>query len=189
MDVITVQKCKRPQGTGTWAAYVIDTDAFGTWVFTPAHSIFSSQDGATTGSCEVARDSEGRGRHSLLLLPARGWFVAYWVLDADHVVSVDISTPPQSFGSWWRFEDLELDPFLTRDGAFGVEDEDEFETACDAELITSAERTAALDAVTWLEAQLTDPGSAFIEAGQRRLLDAIRLELPPLPMVDSTRTP
>ncbi|MGI8868836.1 MAG: Tn3 family transposase, partial [Mycobacteriales bacterium] len=38
------------------------------------------------------------------------WNTRY--LDADHVVSVDITTPPVRSGSHWSFEDLELDPFV-----------------------------------------------------------------------------
>jgi len=56
---------------------------------------------------------------------------------------VDISTPPQRSGAGWIFEDLELDPYVPRDGACGMDDEDELAAACAAGLITDDERVNA----------------------------------------------
>lgn len=181
VDIITLWKRKRPVGCGRWQAYELDTDSFGTWVFTPAHSSFVGDDGAgNVGMVEVAQDADGRGRDSLVLLPADGWFVAYWVLEADYVVSVDISTPPKRSGSHWTFEDLELDPYVLRDGTFGVEDEDEFAEACEAGLISPQEQRAARQAVNMLRTQLTAENSPFVEMGRRRLTEATQLVLQPL---------
>lgn len=130
-------------GAYTWGA-----DSYGTWLFTPAHSTYVSDDGAGhIGTCEVAQDNQRRGRRSLVLLPATACFVADWVLNANHLVSVDISTPPTRSGAEWSFEDFELDPLVLQDGPFGVEDEDEFVAACGAGLITHREREASRSAV------------------------------------------
>lgn len=70
MEIISVRKVKRPIGWGRWQAYVLDADEYGTWTYTPAGSIFTSDDGSgVVSTCEVARDADGRGRHSVLLLP------------------------------------------------------------------------------------------------------------------------
>jgi hypothetical protein len=104
VEIVTVWKRKRPAGSGNWHAYALETDAHGTWVFTPAQSTYLGDDGmGGIVTCEVAQDSQGGGRHSLVLFPAAGCFVAYWVLDADHVVSVNISTPAQRSGSQCTF--------------------------------------------------------------------------------------
>lgn len=181
MDIVTVWKRKRPKGWGNWRAYDLGSDAYGTWVFTPAHSIFTSDDEVgNPGSCESAQDSQGRGRHAVVLLPTDAWYVAHWVLDAEHVVSVDISIPPTRNGLHWEFQDLELDPFLLQDGTFGVEDEDEFEDACTAGLITEDERAAAERAVDDLRIEFSSPDSTLVEAGRRRLADAVLLGIAPL---------
>ncbi len=159
----------------------LETDSYGTWVFTPAHSTFIGDDGTgNVSTCEVAQDTERRGRHSVVLLPTTGWFVAHWVLNADHVVSVDITTPPVRSGSHWSFEDLELDPFVLQDGTFDVEDEDEFAAACEAGLITNQERDAARHAVDVLREGLTAEASPLIKTGRRYLTDAAHRNLDPL---------
>lgn len=181
MNIVTVSKRKRPAGCGRWDGYQLGTDTYGSWVFTPAGSIFySDDDHGHLGSCEVARDDRGRGRHSLLLLPRDQWFVACWALGAEYVVSIDIATPPRRTGPNWTFTDLELDPFLHQDGTFGVEDEDEFQTACKSGLITDAERAAAMHAVQDLRLTLTAPGQPFVKNGLQRLNLAIQLGMEPL---------
>lgn len=62
MEIISVRKVKRPIGWGRWQAYVLDADEYGTWTYTPAGSIFTSDDGSgVVSTCEVARDADGRG--------------------------------------------------------------------------------------------------------------------------------
>lgn len=181
MDVVSICKRKRPLGRGRWMAYTWCADSYGTWLFTPAHSIFVSDDGAGhIGTCEVAQDNQLRGRHSLVLLPATGWFVAHWVLNDHHLVSFDISTPPTRSGAEWSFEDLELDPFVLQDGTFGVEDEDEFVAACRAGLITHREREESRSAVEFLRQELTGMSSPLMQAGRDPLVDAVQLDLAPL---------
>ncbi len=183
-------KRKRPAGWGRWSGYALAADSYGTWVFTPARSTFTSDDGTGRLSrCEVAQDSHERGRPSLVLLPTTGWFVAHWVLNANRVVSVDISTPPTQSGTDWSFDDLELDPFVLQDGTFGVEDEEDFVSACDAGLISSYERVEARRAVEVLRQELTSEPSLVTQAGRRLLADAVHRDLPPLAAPDYPSTP
>lgn len=65
-----MSKRKRPHGCGRWQGYLLGTDSYGTWVFTPAGSTFTSDDGAGgLRTCEVAQDADERGSHSLVLFP------------------------------------------------------------------------------------------------------------------------
>lgn len=181
VGIVTICKHKRPQGWGRWLGYSLDIDEYGTWAYTPAHSTFLSDDEAgQRGRCEVAQDRQQRGRPCVVLLSTSSWFVAHWVPADDYVVTVDISTPPTRSDQTWRYEDLELDPYLLPDGTFGVEDTDEFDAACAEGLITSEERRAARSSVARLREELTAPDSPLLEAGCRRLADAVRLGLPPL---------
>lgn len=181
LSVVTVWKRKRPAGWCRWQAYDLESDSFGTWLFTPARSNFIRSDGVgNTRMFEHWEDREGHGRPSLVLLPRDGWFVGHWTLSGDHLIDVDISTPPQRSGSDWIFEDLELDPYVLLDGTYGVEDEDEFAEAVGAGLITDDERETAERTVDVLRAELTHKNSRLLAAGQRRLAMAIDLGLDPL---------
>jgi hypothetical protein len=51
-----IRKRKRPQGSGLWPAYLIDTDAFGTWFYTPARSLYRANNGEF---CEMAQLGPG----------------------------------------------------------------------------------------------------------------------------------
>lgn len=151
---MTIVKRKRPAGSRSWRGYVVAVDERGTWVFTPAGSTHTGVDSAgVTSTSEVAQDDQGRGRHSIVLLPHTAWFVAHWVLNSEYVVHVDIATPPGEAGAGWAFDDLELDPLLQRDGSFIVDDEDEFVDACAEGLISATEREAALLAVESLRTE------------------------------------
>ena len=93
---------------------------------------------------------------------------------------MDISTPPQRSGSDWTFEDLELDPYVQRDGTYGIDDEVEFIAACQAGLITSDERITAERTVAELRGELAGDDSLLLTAGVERLASAIELDLEPL---------
>ncbi|MGW7679510.1 hypothetical protein ACWGID_02135 [Kribbella sp. NPDC054772] len=41
-----IRKRKRPAGCGLWPSYLMDTDAFGTWFYTPAHSLVTEDERA-----------------------------------------------------------------------------------------------------------------------------------------------
>ncbi len=181
LDVVTVQKWKRPAGSGSWRGYVLGSDHFGCWVFTPAHSTYSAvhPDGRTE-TCEVAQDDQRVGRACVVLLPSGRWYVAHWVWRSAHVVDIDIATPPTKFGDVWMYDDLELDPFVDSSGAFGVDDEDEFDIACERGRIGPVARLRALEEVRSLRRELTLESSRLLLAGVTRLGAGRALDLPPL---------
>jgi len=176
LNVVTILKRKRPAGVRSWRGYGVAVDDRGTWVFTPAGSTHTGVDpGGLTSTSEVAQDDQGRGRHSVVLLPHAAWFVAHWVLGSEYVVHVDIATPARESRAEWVFDDLELDPLLRRDGSFIVDDEDEFAAACAAGLISDTEREAALLAVDSLRTEfqngaLVGEGLEYLDASVGRSL-------------------
>ncbi len=177
--IVRVEKHKRPSGVGSWCAYHLGVDDHGVWLFTPAHSMFRSDTTEGVDSCEVAQDRlNGVGRNSVTLMPRGQWWVATWVQDAVNLCSADISTAPSFNHGVWRFEDLELDPFLRVDG-YGVEDADEFDEACAAGLISLVERSAAIEAEAQLRAAFVI-GSGLVLAGADWLRYGIGLQLEPL---------
>jgi Protein of unknown function (DUF402) len=188
-QTVTVTKGKRPAGSGSWHAYAPGNDAYGDWLFTPAHSTYRGFDGNAVDYCEVAQESPGGpGRDSVVLMARESWWIATWVCSGVLRCSADIATPPKLIDNAWWFEDLELDLFLTRDGIYGVEDEDEFAAACSAGLIDRAEKLAALRAAEHLRLAFA-PSSPLVLAGEVWLRRGVELALTPLPPPeDSVRT-
>lgn len=181
LDVVTIRKWKRPAGSGSWQGYALAQDEYGLWAFTPPQSIYTGihPDGRRE-TCEVAQDRNGVGRSCVVLLPSGKWYVARWVAGSDHVVDIDIATPPIRFGEVWAYDDLELDPYLERDGSFGVDDEDEFEIACERSRIGPVARARAIEEVRSLRRQFTAEPSALLSAGMARLAEGRALGLAPL---------
>lgn len=176
MNPTYIRKRKRPQGSGLWAAYLIDTDAFGTWFYTPAHSLYRANNGEI---CEVAQLSPGGpGEHSVQLAPHDGWWFAYF--RESGLIHVDVSTQPVPAGEEWTFDDLELDPFRRPDGTVGTEDWDELEEAHAVGLVSDVERDAAERAALDLEYDFAAGTEPFGQVGWDRLAAAVALGLPPL---------
>ncbi|MFJ3382176.1 DUF402 domain-containing protein [Curtobacterium sp. NPDC090217] len=178
MDLVTVQKRKRPVGVHSWRGYVVAEDDWGTWVASPAGSRFVGDDGhGTIGVTQVAMFEHERGHHSVVLLPRDRWWVAHWIDDSDILVHVDISTPAVWEHDVIAYDDLELDPVLRRDGRVEVEDEDEFEEACATGLVTPLERDAAETARDDVHTLLLQ--GDLVALGRRRLRESVALGLPP----------
>jgi hypothetical protein len=171
-----IRKRKRPTGSGLWAAYPLATDAFGTWFYTPAHSLFRANNGEI---CEVAQlGPGGPGEHCVQLVPCDGWWFAYW--RQSGLIHVDVSTQPVLVGMEWTFEDLELDPFRRPDGTIGTEDWDELTDAHSAGLVSDIEQDAAVNAARTLEHAFAKGVEPFGQVGWERLAAAVALGLPPL---------
>lgn len=68
-----MKKVKRPAGSGMWSSYVLGTDDFGTWLHTPAGSVYRGEDGRQAGVCEVAQDDRGVGRPIVQLIPLNAY--------------------------------------------------------------------------------------------------------------------
>jgi hypothetical protein len=159
-----------------WPTYPLATDAFGTWFYTPAGSLFRGGDG---GICEVAQlGPGGAGEHSVQLSPHDGWWFAYF--RHSGLLHVDVCTQPVLVGVEWTFEDLELDPYRRPDGTIGTEDWDELADAHAAGLITDVERAAAETAARTLEHAFAAAEEPFAQVGWDRLTTAMALGLPPL---------
>lgn len=181
MHVVTIQKWKRPTGSGSWRGYDLGRDVHGWWVYTPAHSTYTGvhPDGHKE-LCEVAQDERSIGRPCVVLLPADGWYVAHWVRGSEHLVDVDIATPPMRFDDLWVYDDLELDPYVDTTGVFGLDDEDEFDRACARGRIGRMARVRALEEVRYLREEFTATSSQLLGAGRARLEEGQRLHLPSL---------
>jgi hypothetical protein len=126
-----------PRPVLEWEAQVLGTDQFGTWLFCAEGDVHHRADGAS-----VVLPSDG-----VQLLPASGWWVAFW-WRADTWIGVDICTPPVLDGSGWSYVDLELDLARLADGSVLLVDEDEFEQAVidcrlPGDVVTTARTTAA----------------------------------------------
>ncbi|NIK56316.1 DUF402 domain-containing protein [Kribbella shirazensis] len=176
MNVVYLRKRKRPEGSGLWSAYLLGADAFGTWFYTPARSLFRGDNGEY---CETAQlGPGGPGEHCVQLAPHDGWWFAYF--RHSGLLHVDVSTTPALAGAEWTFEDLELDPFRRADGAIGTEDWDELATAHAAGLVSDVERDAAERAARSLERDFAGGAEPFGTVGWDKLAAAVALGLPPL---------
>lgn len=181
-EINLIRKVKRPIGTGVWAAYVLDEDEHGLWLYTPPGSLFRGEDGQAIITCEVGQGpGDPGGRPVLQLIQRDAWWTAAWNGgDAELAISVEICRPPVLVGAEWRFVDLELDPYRRVDGVVGTDDWDDFLQAYAAGLITRAEHDAAREAAAQMERWLSQRVEPFGEIGQRRLDAAIAMSLPPL---------
>lgn len=178
VDLVTVEKRKRPVGVRSWRGYVVAEDEWGTWVASPAGSRFVGDDGrGTVGATQVAMFEHGRGHHSVVLLPHERWWVAHWIDDSDVVVHVDIATPAVREHDVITYDDLELDPVLRRDGSVEVEDEDEFAEACETGVVTPLERDAAETALDDVRALLLQ--GDLVALGRGHLSKSVALGLAP----------
>ena len=171
-----IRKRKRPTGCGLWPTYQLETDEYGTWLFTPRHSLHRGNDGTF---CEVAETSPGGpGEDALHLVPHEGWWFATW--RPRGLLVADVSTPPAFIDNEWTYVDLELDPYHRRDGTIGTADWDDLADARRDGLITDPEHAAAVAASQTLEDQFRNGVEPFGPRGWDRLSKAIALGLPPL---------
>ncbi|CAN5560739.1 hypothetical protein BH10ACT10_BH10ACT10_17350 [soil metagenome] len=181
MDVVELRKVKRPVGVGTWQAYVLGQDVYGTWLYTPPGSLYRGQDDEGVGVCDVGQDDTGAGRPVVQLIAPGAWWTPTWYPDTEaRVVTVDVCTPPELTDQTWTYIDLELDPWVSNTGAVTTDDWDEFQIACTAGRIDTHEASQAITAVTTLEDLLRGGVEPFGVAGRERLTAAMRLPLPPL---------
>lgn len=177
VQTVLVRKLKRPIGHGLWAAYRLAEDEFGSWLSVPCGSIYRGTDGRTSGVCQVGQgDHRPMGAACVHLAPRDGWWFASWGLD---LISIDISCPPVFAAGECSYVDLEID-LTCRDGAVAVWDEDEFEDALRAGLISAAEADAALTATTQVAELMRAGREPFGRLGWDRLNAARQLRLRPL---------
>lgn len=185
LPTTVLRKVKRDAGWGRWPAYVVAQDVYGVWVFSPRGSIYHGQVGERVIELEVGQGDRAVGVPVVQLLPTGWWTATWW---EGRLISVDVCTPPELIDNEWTYIDLELDPHRYPDGRVVIEDEDEFATACEAELIGTEEAVAARAAADWVEQSLRKQVEPFGSVGWTRLEEALRLDLTPLTELDDAVT-
>ena len=181
METIFLRKRKRLSGSGLWAAYILDVDEYGTWLFSPKGSLYRGEKDGVTGTCEVGQGARDAGLDVLHLIPPAAWWFAQWAREGRGArASIDICTPASLVGTEWSYGDLELDLLCPAPGIVELHDEDEFNAACAAGHISDRERAAALVTTTELQSLLEENTAPFDETPWRRLDHAVALALPPL---------
>lgn len=164
-----------------WSSYVLGTDDFGTWLHTPAGSVYRGEDGRQAGVCEVAQDDTGVGQQIVQLIPPNDWWIATWYPpSADHDVTIDICSPAVLVGGTWTYTDMELDPWRARDGSVGTDDWHEFHAAHAAGWINTHEVEASQAAAATIERLLGQRTEPYGQTGDDRLVAATQLGLPRL---------
>lgn len=171
MDIVSVRKIKRPDGTALWRGYVVANDEFGTWIFSPKGT---SIEWAKGGADEIKKWAES---DILALMPNDEWFTALWWAGGDTDITVDIAKPPMFVNKEWKWVDLEIDLFRATDGEVGIVDQDEFEEACDADHISADERKAALAMTEAIESNLRHRIEPFGLVGRAHFDDAVAQNL------------
>ena len=175
-----IRKLKRPDKMGRWAAYVVNKDRYGLWLFSPKGTIYRGQSGKTIGECEVGQGTLPEGLPVIHLMPEALWWTASWCREHETRISVDICTPPVFDDEEWTYTDLELDPLVWADGRITVDDEDEFVESCEAGRISDSEATSARSTTMEVVKCMQDGAEPFGRLGWERLGEALSLSLPPI---------
>jgi hypothetical protein len=137
-----------------WDAQVLGTDRFGTWLSSAAGDVHRKANGDA-----LVLPSDG-----VQLLPANGWWTAWWWRTRKWI-SVDICTPPVLSEGGWSYVDLELDLARLADGTVMVVDEDEFAHAVAEGVIPEGDAVAARGTAAELQGRLADPSEPVVAAG------------------------
>ena len=178
-EKVIIRKVKRPEGMIRWPAYVAGNDDHGLWLYSPKGTICRGQSGSGTAEVEVGQGNREAGVPVMHLMPVSGWWTACWRRVPDSRISVDVCTPPQLIDGEWTYIDLELDPWAY-DGRVEIDDEDEFDDACEAGLISPDEALEARAAATEVVRAMRGHFEPFGSLGWSRLDEAIRAALPPI---------
>lgn len=175
METVAVRKIKRPDGTTLWRGYVVATDEFGTWIFSPQESTIE-----TTKSGKSGR--EARKKDILALMPSDQWYSAvWWAGSGDEIdIYVDIAKPPIFANKEWKSVDLEIDVARTFDGVVTIEDEEELDEAHEADHISKDDHATALKEAEAMESKLRHRIEPFGLVGRQHFDDAVAQNLRPL---------
>jgi uncharacterized protein DUF402 len=155
-----------------WGAYVLESDAVGAWLFTPAGSRYRAEQAG-----QVIYD-DTPDQSTLHLSPHRDWWFAR--CDDRGVLYVDAARPTDVVRDEWRYDDLYLDLHKVGQASVTLDDEDEFLEAAALELMTAGEQLRARTAMEVCEAAINGSVSPFDEAPWERLSEAMALSLSPL---------
>lgn len=170
MAAAFIRKVKRSGSTGVWGSYPVANDEHGVWLYTPGGSLYRG----TTETGEVVVCHAGwpdpPGAPVIHLIPTAGWWFARWqdVPTGAHL-AIDICAPSEFCDGVWSYDDLELDVLKCRDGAWRLDDQDEFDHEFALGRISTREREASLDTVSELQARLEQHDDVFDVLGWDRL--------------------
>jgi hypothetical protein len=154
---------KRPAGPTEYHCQVLAVDQWGTWLHLPRGFISESPDGSETEDIDAVA----------LLDPAHPW-VPWWVDRPEgRSLEVDVCLPPVATSEGWSYVDLELDVRGDELGFVRLEDEDEFQAACEAGWISAEEAELATAAAHELEVALRRGREPFGATGWARLIQAV----------------
>ena len=185
-EITVIRKIKRPEGILRWPAYMISSDRYGLWLYSPKGTICRGQSGTQVLENEVGRGNREEGLPVLHLIPKEAWWIAAWCSLHLHF---DICTPPTLIGGEWNYIDLELDPLVFPDGRVVIQDEDEFAAACETGLIPREEATGARTALEDVMRCLRSHTEPFGRVGWDKLKEAMSLPLAPIRVLRRVETP
>jgi GrpB-like predicted nucleotidyltransferase (UPF0157 family) len=149
-----------------WQAHRVGRSEHGTWLYTPANTAIQTVSGEVINT----RLTEG-----VQLLPADGWWVAWWW--ADGTMTVEVATPVVIEGSSVEYTSLELNLTATEKGESILDGQDDYVAAREAGLITGVQDDEARSAASTLVRQLADRAEPFGEKGWEWLNRVRRNEL------------
>lgn len=178
-EKVIIRKVKRPEAMIRWPAYVVGKDDHGLWLFSPKGTICRGQSRSGRSEVEVGQGNREAGLPVMHLMPDSGWWTASWCRVPKSRISVDVCTPPRLIDGEWTYIDLELDPWAY-DGNVEIDDEDEFDDACEAGLILPDEALEARAAATEVVGAMRSNSEPFGTLGWSKLDEAIHRALPPI---------
>ena len=142
---------------------MLAVDQWGTWLHLPRGSSFESPEGPGTMDLDAVA----------VLDPAHPW-VPWWVERPEgRTLEVDICLPPVAISEGWSYVDLELDVMGDEFGFVRLDDEDEFQGACDAGWMSADDAEVAATAARDVELALRRGREPFGAAGWARLIQAL----------------
>lgn len=149
----TVTKAKLAGQTRVWRARFVGSDEHGIWLYAPAGTPNRTPAGQLFGT--LSHDG-------VQLVPVDGWWVAWWW--ADGSITLDVTTPAVIDGPSVTYVDLELD-LWANDGDHGLVDQDQYDAARTAGLISDEQDGPARAATNDLERQLAERVEPFGDEG------------------------
>jgi len=156
---VKLLKVKRPAGVFSFEVQQLVSDSEGEWHY------------AAVGSEWDVPHRAGRLLFDVVVLVRPGeWAVTWWVDEpGDRRVEVDVCLPPERTPDGWSFVDLELDVVRHESGGVEIQDEEEFEVARRAGLITAHDSEVALATVRVMADKLRTREEPWGDSGWNKL--------------------
>ncbi|WP_157683343.1 DUF402 domain-containing protein [Microlunatus soli] len=152
-----VTKNKLTGESRAWHADLLAEDEYGTWLYAPA---------GTTNRDRAGRPVSRLAMDGVQLITRAAWWTAWWWQDGG--ITVDIATPAERAANSADYVDLELD-LWSRGNDFGLVDQDEYDAARDAAMITDEQDHHARAAATVVCRMLAGHDEPFATLGTQWL--------------------